>query len=514
MSFEYGEQRDANGNITHEGSWGVKSTPTEAFTKVIENFRTMMEDGIVVPANIDAEKVISGVLDIARIPQAALERLTQVPNQAARFALTTDTVQLGDTVKQLDTGIMYVVVDTTNLENESGYVSYAAGTAASVPWSGVTGKPTTITGYGITDALPKSGGNLSGALNETTVTLASAATLNIGAAAGNYIIVAGTTTITAFDSAQAGTRRILRFQNALTVTHSSALGLPNSASITVTAGETMEFLSLGSGNWRCINYQPIAGYAPAGTYLRLTSTTYSDLDSFTTPNQWFSFDTGNGAMANTPEGTLAQGSARCFRVMNIGSTNRIMQYFESTYPAAKKYIAIRTYDGNSFSAWVQLALTDSPTFTGTITTAGQIKFPSIPNPSSDANTLDDYEEGTWIPTITASTANPTITYASQIGTYTKIGRMVHAQLRLDFTITAAGAGYLIASLPFVSYGTHGLFFATGYSDTNNVENINFISIATGSAVASLRVDVHNGQTNAATLGRRYFVVCFSYVAAS
>ena len=101
---------------------------------------------------LDAAKVTSGVFDIARIPAAALERLVQVADQTARYALTTATVQLGDTVKQLDTGIMYVVIDTANLANANGYSAYAAGSAASVPWSGVSSKPTTLTGYGITDA--------------------------------------------------------------------------------------------------------------------------------------------------------------------------------------------------------------------------------------------------------------------------------------------------------------------------------------------------------------------------
>ena len=93
-------------------------------------------------SNLDASKLTSGTVDIERLPQGALERLIKVANEAARYALTTADVQLGDTVQQLDTGIMYVVTDTDHLDSAAGYTEYTAGTAASVPWSGVTGKPT------------------------------------------------------------------------------------------------------------------------------------------------------------------------------------------------------------------------------------------------------------------------------------------------------------------------------------------------------------------------------------
>ena len=93
---------------------------------------------------LDATK-LTGMIPIASIPQGALERLVPVANQAARFALTTDDVQLGDTVKEQDTGKMYYVVDTSNLDSEDGYEVYTAGAASSVPWSGITGKPSTFT---------------------------------------------------------------------------------------------------------------------------------------------------------------------------------------------------------------------------------------------------------------------------------------------------------------------------------------------------------------------------------
>lgn len=90
---------------------------------------------------IDASKITSGMLDIERIPAAALERCVVVESDAARFALTLKEVQVGDTVKVVESGKMYFVKDTSKLSNEGGYEIYTAGAAATVPWSGVTGKP-------------------------------------------------------------------------------------------------------------------------------------------------------------------------------------------------------------------------------------------------------------------------------------------------------------------------------------------------------------------------------------
>lgn len=107
------------------------------------------------------------------------------------------------------------------------------------------------------------GGTLTSALNEApTVTLASASTVNIGAAAGNTISVTGTTTITAFDTIAAGAVRRLVFSGALTLTYNAtSLILPGSANITTAAGDAATFLSLGSGNWRCVQYQKADGTA-------------------------------------------------------------------------------------------------------------------------------------------------------------------------------------------------------------------------------------------------------------
>ena len=90
--------------------------------------------------SLNASKLF-GTIDIARLPHGALERLVIVADDTARFKLTTANVQLGDTVKVTNTEKMYYVVDESKLSSEAGYLVYTAGTATSVPWSGVTGKP-------------------------------------------------------------------------------------------------------------------------------------------------------------------------------------------------------------------------------------------------------------------------------------------------------------------------------------------------------------------------------------
>lgn len=87
------------------------------------------------------------------------------------------------------------------------------------------------------------------------VDVASATTTDIGAAASQNVRITGTTTITGLGTVAAGTFRRLRFAGALTLTHNAtSLILPNAANILTAAGDVAEFISEGSGNWRCIDY--------------------------------------------------------------------------------------------------------------------------------------------------------------------------------------------------------------------------------------------------------------------
>jgi hypothetical protein len=94
--------------------------------------------------------------------------------------------------------------------------------------------------------------------------IASASTTNIGGNTdGYYLHITGTTTITSFGTVAAGVSRVVVFDAALTLTYNAtSLILPGLANITTAAGDVAEFVSEGSGNWRCTRYIPI-GMSPA-----------------------------------------------------------------------------------------------------------------------------------------------------------------------------------------------------------------------------------------------------------
>jgi hypothetical protein len=89
-------------------------------------------------------------------------------------------------------------------------------------------------------------------------TIASAASVAIGAATTPNVIISGTTTVTAFDTVAAGIVRNVRYSGAVPVTHNAtSMILLGEASRTHVAGDCATFLSLGAGNWKEIKFSPI-----------------------------------------------------------------------------------------------------------------------------------------------------------------------------------------------------------------------------------------------------------------
>jgi hypothetical protein len=83
-----------------------------------------------------------------------------------------------------------------------------------------------------------------------------------------------------------------------------------------------------------------------------------------------------------------------------------------------------------------------------------ITFPATQSASSDANTLDDYEEGTYTATMTCSTSG-TITLNTSFRTlsYTKIGRQVTVTGTLNVDSVSSPTGVVWISLPFTTGAT-------------------------------------------------------------
>jgi hypothetical protein len=117
------------------------------------------------------------------------------------------------------------------------------------------------------------------------------------------------------------------------------------------------------------------------------------------------------------------------------------------------------YTASSVSAGSVLAFTQTlnvglgttiPLQGGTSTAGTGIAFPAVQSASSDANTLDDYEEGTWTPTVTAASGTIT-TVGSVSGTYIKIGRLVLLEFNITITTNGTGAGSIqVANMPFAN----------------------------------------------------------------
>lgn len=134
----------------------------------------------------------------------------------------------------------------------------------------------------------------------------------------------------------------------------------------------------------------------------------------------------------------------------------------------------------AFAANGQMTLANTPLQL----TGGQIVFPGTQIASADANTLDDYEEGSWTPSLMTGSAQPTFTYTNRGGTYVKIGRQVIAYFYAQVNVTSSGssqAAVQTSSLPFAarsnsltnSNSSRGGFVTQNpQSDSNNVLTFN------------------------------------------
>lgn len=140
----------------------------------------------------------------------------------------------------------------------------------------------------------------------------------------------------------------------------------------------------------------------------------------------------------------------------------------TTWAAITRAAGLDTFAGAPSSANLRSLLTDetgtgaavfagAPTITGNPVfsgipslTGGALSFPATQVPSSDANTLDDYEEGTFTPTIVGTTIAGAGTYITQSGSYTKIGNRVFFEIDINWSAHTGTGNITLAGLAFAA----------------------------------------------------------------
>jgi len=139
--------------------------------------------------------------------------------------------------------------------------------------------------------------------------------------------------------------------------------------------------------------------------------------------------------------------------------------------------------------------------TGLNVQVGGIKFPASAIAFADANTLDDYEEGTWTPVVIGLATAGTGTYTTQTGQYIKVGRIVWVACQLAWTAHTGTGNLQVNGLPFTASDAcaipgiaDNLTFANQFSAglINAGTSILPITESTGAAIANIAMDTVAG----------------------
>jgi hypothetical protein len=157
--------------------------------------------------------------------------------------------------------------------------------------------------------------------------------------------------------------------------------------------------------------------------------------------------------------------------ITTGSRNTIIGKFNGNQDGldirtANNYVVLADGGGNR-----QLSMYEGGTLAldNAVPNAGTgITFPATQSASSNANTLDDYEEGTWTPTVSGGTTAGTGTYSAQNGRYTKIGNQVTVTAYVSWTAHTGTGGLNFTGLPFTVLNVSNVFYSVSFGLFRNV----------------------------------------------
>ena len=141
------------------------------------------------------------------------------------------------------------------------------------------------------------------------------------------------------------------------------------------------------------------------------------------------------------------------------------------------------------------AITDAKI--GTLT---QIAFNATQSASSDVNTLDDYQEGTFVPTVGSLTLN------DKFGHYTKIGRAVSVQGYVDMGSQSGGTTVIVGGLPFTSANHTQHLDVTGNYSNQNSQALRVQASSTNASLISKTIhsDNNNSDYNYNDMNNKFF----------
>lgn len=204
-------------------------------------------------------------------------------------------------IAELETTVAGLDAKYVTKDSNTGAANIPVGTAAqrpAVPAAGMFRYNSSVSRFERRNAtLWLSHGDMDGPLNEATVSSLASASVSTVSLYNNTITITGTTTITSLGTTNSGIVRRLVFTTALQITHNAtSLILPGAANITTAAGDVAEFVSLGSGNWKCLYYQRASGEALSSRAIGVGQT-WQDMGSARTANTTYTNSTSNTIVA-------------------------------------------------------------------------------------------------------------------------------------------------------------------------------------------------------------------------
>ena len=172
------------------------------------------------------------------------------------------------------------------------------------------------------------------------------------------------------------------------------------------------------------------------------------------------WNSADGATNLAGQIQLGQTASSC-AVLQYSDAGNTFVYLDSVYNSNGSYIKFRTktsatpFDAMTIKGDGTVTTGNGLSVANTVAVGGStlsgsgsgVQFPATQSASTDVNTLDDYEEGTWTPSL-----GGTATYTSRTGSYTKIGRLVTLDWFMNVNVIGTGSTYAISGIPFNSAG--------------------------------------------------------------